>query len=176
MENRRLSHRHRVQLGGIQLGQTLDGVRMNFLPTFIATGFGTGYLPKAPGTWGSLAALPFAWYLDISWAWIALVCFLGWIATYFYIQQPGKNQDPKEVVIDEVLGQWVTLMFAPKTLLGFALGFALFRLFDIWKPWPISWADQLKGSPVLNATSVMIDDVLAGLMAGIAFLLFQACV
>ena len=140
---------------------------MNYLSTLIATWFGTGYLPKAPGTWGSLAALPLAWYFDISWTWIALVCFLGWVATYFYIRQPGKDQDPKEVVIDEVAGQWITLMFAPKTFVGFGLAFVLFRAFDILKPWPISWADQIKGSHALNATSVMLDDVLAGTMAGL---------
>lgn len=133
------------------------------LTTAIVTWFGAGLLPKMPGTWGSMAALPFIWYLSPNYLWGLIP--LGWLATFLYIQQPGKNKDPKEVVIDEVIGQWIALVFAPKTLVGFALGFALFRLFDIWKPWPISWADSLKGSHATHATSILLDDMLAGLIA-----------
>lgn len=132
--------------------------------TVMVTWFGSGLLPKAPGTWGSLAALPFIFFCPPSYAPFAMgvLFFIGWWGAALY-KSPQK--DPKEVVIDEVVGQWVALYgiaLTPKTLI---LGFLLFRLFDILKPWPISWVDQLEGSKSFNALSLMLDDVLAGLMA-----------
>ena len=132
--------------------------------------FGAGYLPKAPGTWGSAAALPLAWLLwnlgghpILAGAMVVLI-FVGWWASERIVRADGL-EDPSWVVIDEVAGQWMTLLFTPPSLLDYAIGFALFRLFDIWKPWPVSWADQkLKGG-----LGIMLDDIFAGLM-GLALL------
>ncbi len=134
----------------------------------LATWFGSGYLPRVPGTWGSAAALPFAWVIA---AWggpsalaaAAVLTFaVGIWCAGAYIARSGVL-DPGPVVIDEVAGQWLTLLPAAAALeiWHVAAGFALFRLFDIWKPWPVSWADrEIKGG-----LGVMLDDVIAGIMA-----------
>jgi len=136
----------------------------------LATWFGAGYLPKAPGTWGSLAALPFGWMLMetggvvvLSFASI-IVFVVGLWAAKDYMERTGSH-DPGPVVIDEVAGQWIVLLLAPLDPVYYVLSFVLFRLFDIFKPWPISWADQSLG----GAWGVMLDDVLAG-MFGLAIL------
>lgn len=127
-----------------------------------ATWFGCGLLPKAPGTWGSLAALPFAWGLSKLGGWpvllaASLLCFLaGWWASAVYVRHTGVD-DPSEVVIDEVAGQWLVLAAAPADPLLYAIGFALFRVLDITKPWPARWADR----HVHGGLGVMLDDMLA---------------
>ncbi|OEJ69440.1 phosphatidylglycerophosphatase A [Magnetovibrio blakemorei] len=136
----------------------------------LATWFGAGYLPKAPGTWGSLGALPFAWVLVKIGGLYALgvatlVIFLvGLWASKVYMDKSGDH-DPGAIVIDEVVGMWIVLLAAPLDPVAYAIGFVLFRLFDVFKPWPISWADRTIG----GAWGVMIDDVLAGLV-GLAVL------
>lgn len=132
-------------------------------PAFLAaTWFGCGLLPKAPGTWGSAAALPFAWVLYLfggSWTLLAAsaLCFLtGWWASAVYVRRTGIA-DPSEVVIDEVAGQWLVLAAAPNDPLLYALGFVIFRVLDIRKPWPASWADR----HVEGGLGVMLDDMLA---------------
>jgi phosphatidylglycerophosphatase A len=136
------------------------------LAKIVATWFGAGLLPKAPGTWGSLAALPLAWILA-QWggtpalaAATVAVTLLGWWASEVYVRQTGIN-DPSEVVIDEVAGQWLTLLVVPPDPLLYAAGFAFFRLFDIRKPWPVSWADRC----LPGGLGVMVDDLFAGLYA-----------
>ncbi len=145
----------------------------------IATWFFVGLMRPAPGTWGSLAALPFAVAFHALGGFPLLLIatiaafFIGWWATA-EVTRGQADHDPGMVVIDEVVGQWITLM--PLSLVlwlhgsavtilpwpGLVGGFFLFRLFDIWKPWPVRWADQ-KSTPF----GVMFDDVLAGLMAAI---------
>jgi phosphatidylglycerophosphatase A len=128
----------------------------------LATWFGAGLLPKAPGTWGSLAALPFAWGLAVLGGAPALLagalaCFLvGWWASAVYVGRTGAD-DPSEVVIDEVAGQWLVLAAAPMDPLMYAAGFVLFRVLDITKPWPARWADR----HVHGGLGVMLDDMLA---------------
>lgn len=127
--------------------------------------FGAGWMKPAPGTWGSAAALPLAWLLwdlgghpALAGA-MAIVFFVGWWASERIVRADGL-EDPSWVVIDEVAGQWMVLLFTPPSLLDYAIGFALFRLFDIWKPWPVSWADQ----KVKGGLGIMLDDIFAGLM------------
>lgn len=151
--------------------------------TFIAILFGIGKLPKAPGTWGSLFALLIAVPLVhfITWsvflALIILIFFLGITAANAHEKSTG-NYDSPQVVIDEVVGQWIAIF--PLVAIGSQLGdfridtviaFALFRLFDIWKPWPVSWIEQ----KIKGGLGVMMDDVVAGLMAA-AMLLLLGCV
>lgn len=129
----------------------------------LATWFGAGYLPTAPGTWGSLAALPVAWLLSTWLGWPGLaaataVVFLAGVWSAGVYARRSGIEDPRPVVIDEVAGQWVTLMLVPPDPLYYGLGFLLFRLFDIVKPWPVSWADRSVG----GGLGIMLDDVLAG--------------
>ncbi|MBT6610332.1 MAG: phosphatidylglycerophosphatase A [Rhodospirillaceae bacterium] len=135
----------------------------------LATWFGAGYLPKAPGTWGALAALPFAWVIaewsgGVGLAVAVLIVFgVGLWASVGYLRL-GGGEDPGPIVIDEVAGQWLTLVpFAPDPLL-YGLGFVFFRIADIIKPWPVSWADGHVKGPM----GIMLDDVLAGIYAGAA--------
>jgi len=148
----------------------------------IATFLYVGHLRPAPGTWASLAALPIAWALHVLGgpvllALAALVAFAsGWWATTLEIK--GKeNNDPSEIVIDEVAGQWLALLpvsvgaaHAGVTITalwpGWVVAFVAFRLFDIWKPGPIGWADR-RG----DALGVMLDDILAGVAAALCVIL-----
>lgn len=146
---------------------------------FLTTWFYSGLLPFVPGTWGSAAALPFAVALHAIGSFPLLlsatvvVFFVGWWATAQ--ETRGKeNHDPGEIVIDEVAGQWLTLIplsyvlwshGSAVTILpwpGLVGGFILFRLFDILKPWPVSWADKKS-----TAFGVMFDDILAAIYAGL---------
>jgi len=145
----------------------------------IATFFYIGYLRPASGTWGSAAAIPVAWVihgLGGFWA-LAIATVLVYIAGHFATRAHlvgHENSDPSEVVIDEVVGQWIALWPLSLGLShagaeawlfpypGWVGAFFMFRLFDIWKPGPIGWADRKHG-----ATGVMLDDVFAGIAAAI---------
>lgn len=139
---------------------------MNAAARWFATGFGAGNLPVAPGTWASLAALPVAWAIGAAWSTAGLAAAavaalaVGWWSASAYMGETGGS-DPSEVVVDEVAGQWIALVFAPRELGAYAAAFLLFRLFDIWKPGLIRWADR----NVPGALGVMLDDVLAGVLA-----------
>jgi len=157
---------------------------------WIATFFGIGHMRPAPGTWGSLAALP------VAYIWVALIgapFFAASIVALYYIglwatirETAGKDDhDPSEIVIDEVVGQWIALLpivvytfytNAPLLALwpAWIAAFALFRLFDITKPWHVGQADRRD-----DATGVMLDDVIAGIYAaigvcalGVAYIIF----
>jgi phosphatidylglycerophosphatase A len=134
---------------------------------FAATVFGIGRAPFAPGTVASLCTLPIAWIVLRYLGPVALfslsfaVAALGAWACDVYVRENGTD-DPSECVIDEVAGQCLACSLAPLSLGGFALAFALFRLFDISKLWPISEAERLKGG-----LGIMADDMVAGLFAGL---------
>ena len=136
------------------------------VPTFVATVGGTGLLPRAPGTWGSLVALPLAWLILDGLGPLALcvaailVFLLGWWVSVLVLRRT-RDDDPGPIVIDEVAGQLTALIPATTELWQFALGFALFRIADIVKPWPVSWADR----DIKGGLGVMTDDILAGLYA-----------
>ncbi len=143
----------------------------------IGTFFGAGNLKPAPGTWGSLAALPVAYVLHtvggfplLGFATLAVIVAGYWATAEMTRGQ--ENHDPSEIVIDEVAGQWIALWAISYpawshgldiTALwpGWISAFVLFRLFDIWKPGPVGWADRKEGP-----FGVMMDDVIAGIMAG----------
>jgi phosphatidylglycerophosphatase A len=137
----------------------------------LATWFGTGFLPIMPGTWGSLAALPFAWtirsHLGGNGLAVAtvIVFTIGWWAAATVVKASAID-DPGAVVIDEVAAQWLVLLPAPLDPFAYTLAFLLFRFFDIWKPWPVRWADrQIKGG-----LGIMLDDVLAAVYAAVPVL------
>jgi phosphatidylglycerophosphatase A len=138
----------------------------------LGTGFGLGLLPLAPGTGTSLAALPAAWLIvgvtgRGGLALAALAVFLvGVWAAGACIRQMGDD-DPGRVVIDEIAGQWLTLLAVEPDLIHYAVGFVLFRAFDILKPWPVNLADR----KIKGGFGVMFDDVLAAAYAGSALYL-----
>jgi len=152
------------------------------LSHLICTFFYVGHLRPAPGTWGSLAALPVAWGLHVAGGpgllalGIGLAFALGLWATG--LETKGKHEhDPSEIVIDEVAGQW--LAFLPVSVgaahaganltslwPGFIFAFLAFRFFDILKPGPIGWADRRH-----DALGVMLDDILAGIAAALCVML-----
>ncbi len=143
---------------------------LNILVTSVAT-LGVGKIPKAPGTWGSLLAVLIWWALfplsiEVQVALIVGAFLMGWLATHYYEKWNNKH-DPKEVVVDELVGMWITLFAAPKEWWIFALGFLLFRLFDIWKPFPIGWVDKR----VPGAFGTMVDDVIAAIFAALVLVI-----
>ncbi len=138
----------------------------------LATWFGSGLLPWAPGTWGSLVALPFAWviasYTGASGLLIAaLVVFAVGCWAAGRVEQASGVKDPGFAVIDEVAGQWLTLVVAPLDPLFYLAGFLLFRLFDIWKPFPIRHIER----NVPGGLGIMADDVAAALYAALVLLI-----
>ena len=148
--------------------------------TVVASVFGIGYFDVAPGTIMSAIAVPLAILIAIFGGGgmgvlaSSLIAFvIGVLACADHVRET-KREDPSECVIDELAGQWLACSFCLLTFGGllppahislplFALAFALFRLFDIWKPWPVSWADQ----QIKGGLGVMTDDMIAGLMAGV---------
>lgn len=147
-------------------------IKPALLARLVATGFGVGRVPMAPGTAGSLAALPIAWMLvSAGGPWLlalaaALLAALGLWAVQLYMAELGQH-DPASVVIDEVIGQWITLLLAPLDPIAYLLGFVAFRVFDILKPWPAGWLDR----QVSGAFGVLIDDVAAAIYAGFVLVL-----
>ncbi len=137
---------------------------MNRVAILIATWFGCGYFPWGPGTVGSLAAVVIAGILAINGFGrpflLLLTVLLLWPAIWSATQTARivERDDPGLVVVDEVLGQWLTLMGAAvrdwKTLL---VAFLLFRLFDIWKPWPVRNFEKLP-----EGVGIVVDDLAAG--------------
>ena len=130
-----------------------------------ATWFGVGLIRPAPGTWGSLAALLiwyFAEFLHSS-LHIVLPIFIlfSWLVCS-QASQESQSKDHSSIVIDEVAGMLVALSFVPYGIITYACTFLLFRLFDIWKPWPISLADK----NVKGGLGILLDDLIAGLFAG----------
>jgi phosphatidylglycerophosphatase A len=154
---------------------------MKRLAQLIGTVLGVGYVRPAPGTWGSLVALPWGWLLHVLGGFPLLAAGTlaafgaGWWATH-EMTRGTADHDPSEIVVDEVVGQWIGLM--PLSYAAWSMGlnilvmwpgwiaaFLLFRLFDIWKPGPVGWADR-RG----DAMGVMLDDVVAGVFAAIGVL------
>ncbi len=143
---------------------------MSALARFLGTFFYLGYAPKGPGTAGSLGALAIAWglnaYLGISGAWIGLFGLLLIAPAIWAAGRMAKDtgsKDPQIVVIDEVVGQWMTLAGALtlnwKSWLG---AFLLFRAFDIWKPPPVRQLERVPGG-----SGIVLDDAMAGIYAAL---------
>lgn len=151
----------------------------------IATWFGSGLAPKASGTFGTIAALPFAfviqYYLGNTALFIAsiIMFFVGWWASNEYMKFFPEKHDPKQIVVDEVVGVWLVIsslsdddfiMIFPI----YFIAFIFFRFFDILKPFPISVADR----KIKGGFGVMFDDVLAAIYAYLlawSFWLFYLC-
>jgi phosphatidylglycerophosphatase A len=132
----------------------------------LAFGLGSGCAPKAPGTFGTLAAIPFWWLFLQDVPLIPYLCVLiaGFAFGVYLCEQTSKDlgvHDHGGIVWDEWIGLWITYIALPIGIEWIIIGFALFRFFDILKPWPIKWLDE----KVHGGFGIMIDDVLAGVFA-----------
>jgi len=136
---------------------------------FLATGFGIGLLPIAPGTFGSMLGVVLFlaiahFYLHIFW--LGMIILILFFVSYFAVQSALKiikRSDPGEIVIDEILGMMLVMITIPPDPKWIFLAFILFRMFDILKPWPVNQVD----SKLKNALGVILDDLLAAFYAGI---------
>lgn len=135
---------------------------------FLAFGFGSGTLPWAPGTWGTIAAIPIYLLLrDLSLFYYIILLSVVILAGIWICDVAEKAvgiPDYSGIVWDEIAGFLLTMLAVPPGWQWIVLGFILFRLFDIWKPWPIRWIDQF----VKGGLGVMLDDLLAAVYAGVS--------
>lgn len=134
---------------------------------FLAFGFGSGAMPFAPGTFGTLVAIPvFLLMAPLGlWAYLAITLLLAIIGVWLchVTARDLGVHDHSGIVWDEIVGYLVTMIAVPQTWQMIVLGFVLFRIFDIFKPWPIGWIDKR----VQGGLGIMLDDVLAGIFAAL---------
>lgn len=138
----------------------------NHFILILATGFGVGYFPFAPGTIGTLLAIPIYVFLSEIPFPLYEITLVGFFFLAVWISDKagvvfGKKDDPR-IVIDEIIGFFVTMLWVPKTNLSVIVGFFLFRFFDILKPPPIRLIERVRGG-----YGVVLDDVLAGVYGSI---------
>ncbi|OUS37784.1 phosphatidylglycerophosphatase A ['Osedax' symbiont bacterium Rs2_46_30_T18] len=131
----------------------------------LAFGFGSGLAKKAPGTFGTLAAVPIFLLLSLLPLWAYLIVVLAACTYGVYLCEKTAEDmqvhDDPSIVWDEFAGFWITMIAIPVSFTTVVIGFALFRFFDILKPWPIDWIDR----NVSGGLGIMLDDIVAGLMA-----------
>lgn len=130
----------------------------------LGTFFGIGFLPGAPGTYGSLAAILVIYLIQPGTLWLGIMLIFAIVAGIWCgsVVESGGRKDPSEFVLDEVAGQWLTFIFLPYSAAILISGFALFRFFDILKPSPINQSQRLPGG-----SGIMADDILAGIFSNI---------
>ena len=129
-----------------------------------ATGFGCGYIPKIPGTIGSLIAVLIYWFFPLDSILLlsaSIILFVIGVPTATVVEQT-EGKDSGKIVIDEITGQLLTFVYISYSATNIVYGFVLFRIFDIWKPYPINISQKLP-----NGWGVMIDDVIAALFANV---------
>lgn len=141
-------------------------LRLNYFIIFIASGLGAGFSPVVPGTMGTLIAIPIYYFISsISFplyelTLVAFFFFSSWVAEQ--AEQYWEKKDDRRIVIDEIMGFLVTMLWVTKTPLSIVSGFVLFRIFDILKPFPIRHLERVK-----SGFGVVLDDVLAGIYSNI---------
>ena len=140
---------------------------LSLLAYAVATGLGSGYSPIVPGTAGSALGLLFYWPLAATSTTVQVAAvvalFLIGVAAGHHVAHQSGLEDPSIVVVDEVVGMWITLLFLPFTPLTAAAGFVLFRVMDVVKPWPARQLEHLHGG-----WGIVADDVMAGIYANLA--------
>ena len=142
---------------------------------FLSLGFGSGLAPVAPGTFGTLVAIPLYWWASglplMSFILLIIAGFAAGVYLCGYTSRALGVHDHSGIVWDEIVGYFITMIAVPLDWRWILAGFVLFRLFDIVKPWPIRWVDR----HVQGGFGIMIDDVLAGLFAllGLHFLIYM---
>ena len=135
---------------------------------WLATWLGCGLMKPAPGTWGTIGALPFGIALLLIDGWplllaAAIIIFAAGYKAAEKFETMTKTHDNSAIVVDEVVGVWIAMLPAALVPVHILIAFALFRFFDILKPWPVGWADK----KLPGALGVMADDVLAGVYAAL---------
>jgi phosphatidylglycerophosphatase A len=152
-------------------GRQTTGFDPRRIHHWIAFGFGSGLVRRAPGTAGTIAAIPLYLLLSLlDWPLYLGVLVLLILIGIWACDRASRDldsKDPSAIVWDEWVGFLVTMVAAPSGWLWILAGFVLFRLFDIWKPWPVSVADQR----VSGGLGIMLDDLIAGAMAGVVIAL-----
>lgn len=138
---------------------------LNKIPKIFCTSFGLGYVTKFPGTLASLTILPFIWALKsiVNFQTLLFIFILFCLFSFFICSLALKNieeKDPSYIVIDEYVGQFLSLLFCEETILNYFFGFIFFRIFDILKPFPINFFDKLN-----NSFGVIMDDIFAGIFS-----------
>ena len=132
---------------------------------WLAFGFGSGLAAKAPGTFGTIACIPIYWLMaDLNLSTYVAVCLLICVSGIYIWQHPAKHletHDHPGIVWDEFAGLLIALIAVPFSWTNLLIAFLLFRVFDIFKPWPISWLDK----KVSGGLGIMLDDIVAGLFA-----------
>jgi len=135
---------------------------------FFAFGFGSGLMRRAPGTFGTLAAIPIFWLIqDLSWPLYVLWLLVTFALGVYWCDRSARAlgvHDHGGIVWDEMVGYWLTMFLAPAGWLWMLVGFVLFRFFDIIKPWPIGWVDRR----VAGGFGIMFDDILAAVYSWLA--------
>lgn len=138
---------------------------------FLAFGFGSGLAPFAPGTFGTMAAIPLYYLLAmLSWPYYISAVILAFLLGVYLCEQASNSlgvHDHGGIVWDEFVGMWLTLFLIPNQWYWVLLGFVLFRFFDIVKPFPIKWLDK----KVKGGFGIMIDDVIAGVFAWLVLMI-----
>ena len=145
---------------------------MILISRLLCTGLGVGNIPFFPGTLASFSILPIVWFLKQNYG---VTYFFIFLIFYFFISliligiciKNEKQKDPNYIVIDEHIGQSVTLLFCNETIENYLLAFFLFRFFDILKPFPVSYFDSIN-----NSFGIIADDIAAGIIAGIVLIIF----
>ena len=142
------------------------GLSISHPAALIATGLGLGLLPGMPGTWASLAALPCGWLISAHFGVTGLlvaapITFVAGLWAAARVTRASGVGDPGAVVIDEIAAQLLILAAVPLDWRFYVAAFLLFRLFDIWKPFPVDWLDR----SVKGGLGIMLDDVAAALYA-----------
>ncbi len=145
--------------------------RLIDIQALLATLGGIGFLPKAPGSWASLLGVILGWFITDLGGLPVLLCFI--IVTFIIGMWASSgysckidNPDPGSCVIDELVGQWVVLLVIPLDFFYYVVAFITFRVFDIVKIWPASWADRnIKGG-----FGIMLDDIISGIQSAILIL------
>ena len=135
---------------------------------FFAFGFGSGLMRRAPGTFGTLAAIPIFWLIqDLSWPLYVLWLLVTFALGVYWCDRSARAlgvHDHGGIVWDEMVGYWLTMFLAPAGWLWMLIGFVMFRFFDIIKPWPIGWVDRR----VAGGFGIMFDDILAAVYSWLA--------
>jgi len=139
---------------------------------FISFGFGSGLLPKAPGTYGTIAAIPFVLLMQYTPWYVYLLILIGvFAASIFMCDITAKAlgvEDHPGIVLDEIVGLMVTMFLIPTGFYWLLAGFILFRIFDIWKPWPIKIIEKT----FMGGLGIVMDDVVAGIYAWLVLQVF----
>jgi phosphatidylglycerophosphatase A len=132
---------------------------------FLAFGFGSGLLPKMPGTYGTVAAIPLYLllaHLSLTWYVVATLLLIAFAIYASHVTARGLGvHDYPGIVIDEIVGYLLTMVAIPFGWFWIVSGFVLFRVFDIWKPWPIRWLDR----HISGGLGIVVDDLLAAVYA-----------